>query len=318
MPLAIFKLDFWRLIHYNFSTMLLNSRELARKKREMLKLFYARNFVKALQLYEEILVYIESDAEMRKIGGDLYLAVGNTSLALGEYRKALQLWMEGANYERARVLAQKIAHLAPDDLDIHSTVAEIYLKKGDTKRAVLEMSKYVDKALAQGKKDLAKFMLERIRRRGLTEYLPDRLKQLLGINQDIEKYFEEVKLEPEYKHFNVYLRKEIARGNRYNRNFSLILIHRNREKAFDTLEKNTIREILTEALREADIFFIGDKWLFVLLPETNKYGAMHVYDRLKEVLGEQFLDLRFFLANFPDDGLSDSELIKKALTYQEI
>jgi len=54
------------------------------------------------------------------------------------------------------------------------------------------------------------------------------------------------------------------------------------------------------------------------LPETNKYGAMHVYDRLKEVLGEQFLDLRFFLANFPDDGLSDSELIKKALTYQEI
>jgi len=187
--------------------MLLNSRELARKKREMLKLFYARNFVKALQLYEEILVYIESDAEMRKIGGDLYLAVGNTSLALGEYRKALQLWMEGANYERARVLAQKIAHLAPDDLDIHSTVAEIYLKKGDTKRAVLEMSKYVDKALAQGKKDLAKFMLDRIRRRGLTEYLPDRLKQLLGINQDIEKYFEEVKLEPEYKHFNVYLKK---------------------------------------------------------------------------------------------------------------
>ncbi|GEM_PF-915436 len=298
--------------------MLLDSRELAQKKREVLKLFYARNFVRALQLYEEILVYIEADPEMRKVGGDLYLATGNISLALGEYRKALELWMDQANYERARVIAQKIGSLAPDDLDIHATLAEIFIKKGEMERAGQEMSKYVDKALAQGKKDLAKFMLERIKKRGLVDYLPERHKQLLGINKNVENYFQKVKQETEFEQFNVFLKKEIARGNRYNRNFSLILIYRNREKNFNALEKSSIEDLLSEALREADIFIVGERWVFILLPETNKYGSMRVLERLKEVFNQQFLDLRFFLSNFPDDGLSENELIKKALAYQEI
>ncbi len=298
--------------------MLLDSKELAQKKREVLKLFYARNFIRALQIYEEILVYIEADPEMRKVGGDLYLATGNMSLALGEYRKALELWMDQANYERARVIAQKIGSLAPDDLDVHTTLAEIYMKKGETERAAQEMTKYVDKALKQGKKDLAKFMLERIRKRGLVDYLPDRYKQMLGINKDVEVYYQKLMEEEKIKDFNLFLRKEIARGNRYNRNFSIILIHRDRDKPFNPLEKSTIEDILTEALREADIFIIGERWVFILLPETNKYGSMRVLERLKEVLNQQFLDLRFFLSNFPDDGLSDKELLRKALSFQEI
>ncbi len=298
--------------------MLLDSKELAQKKREVLKLFYARNFIRALQIYEEILVYIEADPEMRKVGGDLYLATGNMSLALGEYRKALELWMDQANYERARVIAQKIGSLAPDDLDVHTTLAEIYMKKGETERAAQEMTKYVDKALKLGKKDLAKFMLERIRKRGLVDYLPDRYKQMLGINKDVEIYYQKLMEEEKIKDFNLFLRKEIARGNRYNRNFSIILIHRDRDKPFNPLEKSTIEDILTEALREADIFIIGERWVFILLPETNKYGSMRVLERLKEVLNQQFLDLRFFLSNFPDDGLSDKELLRKALSFQEI
>ena len=298
--------------------MLLDSKELAQKKREVLKLFYARNFIRALQIYEEILVYIEADPEMRKVGGDLYLATGNMSLALGEYRKALELWMDQANYERARVIAQKIGSLAPDDLDVHTTLAEIYMKKGETERAAQEMTKYVDKALKLGKKDLAKFMLERIRKRGLVDYLPDRYKQMLGINKDVEIYYQKLMEEEKIKDFNLFLRKEIARGNRYNRNFSIILIHRDRDKPFNPLEKSTIEDILTEALREADIFIIGERWVFILLPETNKYGSMRVLERLKEVFNQQFLDLRFFLSNFPDDGLSDKELLRKALSFQEI
>ncbi len=298
--------------------MLLDSKELAQKKREVLQLFYARNFIRALQVYEEILVYVEADPEMRKVGGDLYLATGNMSLALGEYRKALELWMDQANYERARVIAQKIASLAPDDLDIHTTLAEVYLKKGETERAAQEMTKYVEKALKLGKKDLAKFMLERIKKKGMVDFLPDRFKQLLGINKDVEEYFQKVTSEEKFNDFNVFLKKEIARGNRYNRNFSLILIYRNREKQFNPLERSSIADILNEALREADIYIIGERWIFILLPETNKYGSMRVLERLKEVFNQQFLDLRFFLANFPDDGLSDKELVRKALSFQEI
>ncbi len=298
--------------------MLLDSRDLVRKKREILKLFYAHNFIRALQLYEEILVYIETDPEMRKIGGDLYLATGNVSLALGEYRKALELWMDQANYERARVIAQKIINLAPEDLDIHATLAEVYLKKGEMERAGQEMARYVDKALSQGKKDLAKFMLDRIKKRGLVDYLPERYKQLLGVNKDVESYFVKVKQDPVYKEFNLFLKKEIARGNRYNRNFSIILIYRGKGKIFSAIEKSAIENMLTEALREADIFLIGEKWVFVLLPETNKYGSMRVLERLKRELNQQFVNLRFFLSNFPDEGLSEDELIKKALSYREI
>lgn len=298
--------------------MLLNSRELAQKKREILKLFYARNFVKALQIYEDILIYIENEPEMRKVGGDLYLATGNTSLALGEYRRALELWMDQENYERARFIAQKISSLAPDDLDIHATLAEIFMKKGEMNRAGQEMSKYIDKALSQGRKDLAKFILERVKKRGLVDYISERHKQLIGIRKDVENYFYKIKQEQQYKEFNIFLKKEIARGNRYNRNFSLILIFRQREKNFNTLEKSAIKDILSEALREADIFVIGERWVFILLPETNKYGSVRVLERLKEILNQQFFDLRFFLSNFPDDGLSEDELIKKALSYQEI
>ncbi len=298
--------------------MLLNSKELAQRKREILRLFYARNFIKALQLYEDILIYIENDPEMRKIGGDLYLATGNTSLALGEYRKALELWMDQGNYERARVIAQKIGNLAPDDLDIHITLSDIYMKMGDPERAVMEMTKYIEKALRQGRKDLAKFMIERIKKRGLVDYLPERYKQVLGINKNVDLYYKKLMQEKKIKTFGLFLKKEIARGNRYNRNFSIILIHREKEKPFSMLEKNAIEDILTETLREADIFIVGDNWIFILLPETNKYGSMRVLERLKEVLSQNFIDLRYFLANFPDDGLSDKELIKKALSFKEI
>ncbi len=297
---------------------ILSKKDIAEKKRILLKLFYGRDYVRALQVYEDIITYIEPEADLRKIGGDLYLSTGSKDLALGEYRKALELLIEQKSLDKAKIIAQKISNLAPQDLDILSTIGDIYYQKSELENAAKYMAMYIKKSLAIGRKEAARFMLDRIKRRGLMSYLPPELKSEMGQRNNIQTLKESIEAEEIFKTFKKLLKKEVARGNRYSRYFCIVMINSTSNREFDKLSTNRMSILLKESLREADIFHIGKHWVFTILPETNKYGGQKVLSRIKEVLNNEFLDLHFYFSNFPENGISDKELIDQALQYKNV
>ena len=81
-------------------------------------------------------------------------------------------------------------------------------------------------------------------------------------------------------------------------------------------KKAQILEIFKKMLRESDMYSIGYRWVFVILPETNKYGLEAVLNRLKDSIDKMFTSKRYYVANYPEDGKDVKELIISALKYR--
>ncbi len=130
-----------------------------------------------------------------------------------------------------------------------------------------------------------------------------------------------------------YLRKrlseEINRHGRYRFPFSFLMIFidqlKEYEKSFGSAARdNVIRslaEVLKRSLRSLDVAARLDDEVFVsIFPQTSKYNAIRVTERLKEQVDgglkqmsrEFFLSTSFALATFPDDASSSEELLEKA------
>jgi len=131
------------------------------------------------------------------------------------------------------------------------------------------------------------------------------------------------------RHIYFDIKKEIARCKRYSKNFSIIVMDFDNFKKFndtfghlkgDYLLKNMIEKI-RKSLRKSDVIYRygGDEFV-LLLPETNKEGAMVCAKRLEEIVDKANkkidkktkITLSTGCAGYPEDGDTPSKLIKVA------
>jgi len=71
--------------------------------------------------------------------GEIHARQGNGAEALGQFRRAADLLKRNNRAEEYLRVAERIAFLAPDDIGLTKELANIYLAKGDTKRALAKL-----------------------------------------------------------------------------------------------------------------------------------------------------------------------------------
>jgi|GEM_PF-5549149 len=79
---------------------------------------------------------------------------------------------------------------------------------------------------------------------------------------------------------------------------------------FIKAEIGTISEIvymLQDNLRDADVIFHKDDYFFLVLPETDSTGGLHIEEVLKEFLDRK--DLSVGIATLPEDGKTKESLL---------
>lgn len=105
----------------------------------------------------------------------------------------------------------------------------------------------------------------------------------------------------EKEDFYKYLESQISRIIRYkaDEEFTLVFIQAENE----LLE--TIKPILEVNLRKSDIIFEDSDHIFLALANTDKVGALHIDEMLKDFINQ---DLIYAFSTFPEDGNSQEEL----------
>ncbi|GHV09719.1 hypothetical protein AGMMS50229_20320 [Campylobacterota bacterium] len=81
---------------------------------------------------------------------------------------------------------------------------------------------------------------------------------------------------------------------------------------FEHNKGESVVKVLKDALRTCDVIFHRDEVFFVVMPLTDKEGAMHVARTLEEYFGEDVKDVN---ATWPEDGLSEEELLTNFAQY---
>jgi len=119
------------------------------------------------------------------------------------------------------------------------------------------------------------------------------------------------------------LSTEILRGRRYQNDVSLVLFNYRQRDQFSTEEVRRINRIIAEVLQDGirtdiDIAFTND-YLGIILPETDRGGALVLTKRLIQRLNRQ-VDARVVagLACFPEDAITDEEILERSQAALQI
>ncbi|MEA3506854.1 MAG: diguanylate cyclase [Elusimicrobiota bacterium] len=130
-----------------------------------------------------------------------------------------------------------------------------------------------------------------------------------------------------HRYFQNQMALELSRAQRYDLNFSLILIDLDKFKdindAYGHISGDRILKRISgqieKRLRETDTVarYGGDEFV-VLLPETGKKDAVSVADRIRESIdkaneGQEIkINVSLGVASYPDDGVYAKDLVQKA------
>lgn len=111
-----------------------------------------------------------------------------------------------------------------------------------------------------------------------------------------------------FEDFKPFLRHEIGEMERMIEEKRKITI------MFFQLDEDAARvaEVLKDTLRDADVIFNKADKFFVVLPTTDKEGAMHVARLLEEYFGRKIKDVA---ATWPEDGRSEKEIVDSLIEY---
>ncbi|HOK22786.1 MAG TPA: hypothetical protein PKU94_02465 [Candidatus Hydrothermia bacterium] len=282
-------------------------------KKELYKSIQKRNFQEALEYYHMAVNHQSEDPSLRLVGADIYLSMGMKQLAIGELRKAFELYLGSGKKTQALACAEKIKGLSPDDLDILETLAKLYKELNNEEKAASYYGEYIARLVKMGKINDARKIIQRVKNDGLEKYIQGKYQFLLSDTQ-VQSLLGEISKESNYAAFFALMRKEIARSERYQREFSIILIEMDKVLIQD--KKAQLLEIFKRVLRESDMYSIGYRWLFIILPETNRYGLEAVLNRMMEKMDTLFGSKKFYVASYPEDGKDVKELIVSALRYR--
>lgn len=111
-----------------------------------------------------------------------------------------------------------------------------------------------------------------------------------------------------FDNFKPFLRHEIGEMQRIveeSRKFT-VLFFKLKES------KERVADVLKDALRHADVIFEKDGYFFLVLPSTDKEGAMHVARLLETYFGEKIKDVA---TTWPEDGKYSSDIINSVVEY---
>ncbi|MCV6607380.1 MAG: hypothetical protein OIF32_04140 [Campylobacterales bacterium] len=105
--------------------------------------------------------------------------------------------------------------------------------------------------------------------------------------------------------FYGYVDSQISRIFRYKQdnkleNLTIMFVrHNDIEKVYKVLENN---------LRQSDVVFKKENYIFIALSNTDKMGALHVEEMLKEFFEDASLVVAY--VSFPEDGDNKEELFQ--------
>ena len=122
-----------------------------------------------------------------------------------------------------------------------------------------------------------------------------------------------------WKYARRQLSGEVSRSRRYKKDLSLVILQPviSQDQKMNEDELNNlytrIMEIISRTIRkDVDIPFMGEK-NGIILPETNSEGARIVCARLADnVFRKIRVDLAFGISNFPDDAVTDDDMVTNA------
>ena len=122
-----------------------------------------------------------------------------------------------------------------------------------------------------------------------------------------------------WKYARRQLSGEVSRSRRYKKDLSLVILQPviSQDQKMNEDELNNlytrIMEIISRTIRkDVDIPFTGEK-NGIILPETNSEGAQIVCARLADnVFRKIRVDLAFGISNFPDDAVTDDDMVTNA------
>lgn len=154
-------------------------------------------------------------------------------------------------------------------------------------------------------------------------------KQFLSVNRQVERdkiLIDEMRINDEktglmrFHYARRALSNEIARGLRYGKTFTLLLI---KIEGWDNLAESiglearenlliTISDVLFAGCRNVDTLFINMDKIGVILPETGKTDAQIISQRLyDQVLKKTKKEIHIGITCFPGDSITEDDLVKK-------
>src|SRR5687767_4313383 len=130
----------------------------AKLKKKAAEFEAKKNFEKALEVYEQVLMARHAGDEDRDVAlynrvGDLHYRVGNTEQALTYYEQAADLYAEGGFFNNAIALCNKILRYSPGRNVAYYKLGIISAKKGFNSDAKQNFLEYADRMQRLGKID---------------------------------------------------------------------------------------------------------------------------------------------------------------------
>lgn len=110
--------------------------------------------------------------------------------------------------------------------------------------------------------------------------------------------------------FDAHLGKELAKSKRYGRRLAVLVASVNGEPGQEGGVRRVAAKVLP-TLRQADLMSVQGEELLILLPETDRLGAMLVQERIAS-LAEDAPALRLGTASFPEDDGDPGDLVASA------
>lgn len=80
-------------------------------------------------------------------------------------------------------------------------------------------------------------------------------------------------------------------------------------------EKEGVRDFLAQTLRESDLFSIKGNHLYLLLPMTDREGALHILGELSELLGRTVPEI---IVTYPEEASDALQLLEKMHDYAQM
>ncbi|GHS90113.1 hypothetical protein FACS189487_11450 [Campylobacterota bacterium] len=113
----------------------------------------------------------------------------------------------------------------------------------------------------------------------------------------------------EFSDFRPFIRHEIGEMQRFLEEKRKITIMFMRHP-----EPERVLKVLKDSLRTSDVVFHKNDLFFVVMPATDKEGAMHVARMMEEYFGYQIADVN---ATWPEDGSTEGEILASLAQYIE-
>ncbi|MDR2151723.1 MAG: hypothetical protein LBO72_02775 [Helicobacteraceae bacterium] len=111
----------------------------------------------------------------------------------------------------------------------------------------------------------------------------------------------------EFADFRPFLRHEIGEMSRIQEEQRKITI-----MFLQYHDSDRMLKALKDSLRTGDVIFRKNDAFFVIMPSTDKEGAMHVARVLEERFGHAIVDVN---ATWPEDGTTEGELLGSLAQY---